>query len=168
MERRTYHHPVLLFFPSFFFLVYLSCFIELQPPLPENAIISALSGGTKKLDKLWGYTTRGTKVNPSDGKLQSFWRCNFCSKEYNILNINRVKIHLSGEGTGIGYCSKVIITSCTPTTIVSHVLVAIIALFSLLLLRCSSTRCLLTFESKQEMLLEKQRVLNRFSKSDLT
>jgi hypothetical protein len=79
--------------------------MELQAP-DQTTIPALFSAGNKPIDRLWVYTTRGTKVD-SKGGLKQFWRCNYCDAEYFILNITRVKIHLSGEGAGIVACPKV-------------------------------------------------------------
>lgn len=82
-------------------------------PPPVTTIIPALSGGTKQLDNLWLHTVRGHRIVPDKnsstgaGKLKEFWRCNHCGGEFLGLSITRVKIHLSGEGKGIAFCTKV-------------------------------------------------------------
>lgn len=78
--------------------------MELQAP--DGATIPIFSAGTKPIDRLWMYTTRGTKLDRK-GDLKQFWQCNYCKCDYFVLNVTRVKIHLSGEGAGIVACPKV-------------------------------------------------------------
>lgn len=83
------------------------------PPPPVTTIIPALSAGTKQLDGLWLHTVRGHRAVPDKNSstggtiLKDFWRCNHCGVEFSGLSITRVKIHLSGEGKGIAFCTKV-------------------------------------------------------------
>ena len=79
--------------------------MELQAPDGATVFLFFLLAPNPLID--YGcYTTRGTKLDRK-GDLKQFWQCNYCKCDYFVLNVTRVKIHLSGEGAGIVACPKV-------------------------------------------------------------